>query len=66
MLVTGLFFSHNVLLPFKDKFFDPEKKSFENIVRKRENAGNQHFLFFPQCFLNYLRLGWLYWGLTPL
>ena len=22
---------------------------FENIVRKAENAGNQHFLLFPQC-----------------
>ena len=22
----------------------------ENIVGKEENAGNQHFLFFPQCF----------------
>ena len=22
----------------------------ENIVGKRENAGFQHFLFFPQCF----------------
>ena len=23
----------------------------ENIVGKGENAGHQHFLFFPQCFL---------------
>ena len=22
----------------------------ENIVKKGENAGNQHFLLFPQCF----------------
>ena len=22
----------------------------ENIVRKEENAGYQHFLLFPQCF----------------
>ena len=22
----------------------------ENIVGKGENAGDQHFLFFPQCF----------------
>ena len=28
-----------------------KKKSFENIVGKGENAGNQHFLPFPQCFL---------------
>ena len=30
---------------------DPEKEGFENIMGKRENAGNQHFLLFPQCFL---------------
>ena len=30
-----------------------EKKPFENIVGKGENAGNQHFLLFPQCFLSY-------------
>ena len=24
--------------------------SIENIVGKRENAGYQHFLLFPQCF----------------
>ena len=27
-----------------------KKKPFENIVRKGENAGNQHFLLFLQCF----------------
>ena len=27
------------------------EKAFENIVGKAENAGNQHFLLFPQCFL---------------
>ena len=26
------------------------KKPFEDIVGKGENAGNQHFLLFPQCF----------------
>ena len=26
------------------------KKRVENIVEKRENAGYQHFLLFPQCF----------------
>ena len=26
------------------------KKTFENIVGKGENAVNQHFLLFPQCF----------------
>ena len=28
-----------------------KEKAFENIVGKGENAGNQHFLLFPQCFL---------------
>ena len=28
-----------------------EKMPFENIVRKRVNSSNQHFLLFPQCFL---------------
>ena len=27
-----------------------EKKAFKNIVGKKENPGNQHFLIFPQCF----------------
>ena len=27
-----------------------QKKAFENIVGKGENAGDQHFLLFPQCF----------------
>ena len=27
-----------------------KKKPLENIVGKGENAGNQHFLLFPQCF----------------
>ena len=26
-------------------------KMVENIVGKGENAGNQHFLLFPQCFV---------------
>ena len=30
-----------------------QKMPFENIVGKEENAGNQHFLLFPQCFLSY-------------
>ena len=28
-----------------------KKSAFENIVGKGENAGNHHFLLFPQCFL---------------
>ena len=31
---------------------NPEEKAFENIVGKGENAGNQHFLLFPQSFLH--------------
>ena len=30
-----------------------KKEPFKNIVGKEENAGNQHFLPFPQCFLSY-------------
>ena len=29
------------------------EKPYENIVGKGENAGNQHFLLFPQCLLFY-------------
>ena len=29
-------------------------KTFQNIVGKGENAGNQHFLLNPQCFLPFL------------
>ena len=28
-----------------------KKKAFENTVGKGENAGDQHFLLFPQCFI---------------
>ena len=28
-----------------------KNEPFENLVEKGENAGNQHFLLFPQCFL---------------
>ena len=27
-----------------------KNSAFKNIVEKGENAGNQHFLLFPQCF----------------
>ena len=30
-----------------------KEKALENTVGKVENAGNQHFLLFPQCFLLY-------------
>ena len=33
-------------------FKDPEEESFKKTLwGKGENASNQHFLFFPQCFL---------------
>ena len=32
-------------------FNDPEKEGLENIVGKRENAGYQYYLHFPQSFL---------------
>ena len=34
-------------------FNDLEKETFENNAGKGENAGNQHFLLFPQCFLRF-------------
>ena len=34
-------------------FNDPKEEGFGNPVGKRENAGNQHFLLIPQCFLLY-------------
>ena len=34
---------------------DLKKQPFENIVGKQENAGYQHFLLFPQCFLPFQR-----------
>ena len=32
-------------------FKDPTEEASENTVEKGENAGNQHFLLFQQCFL---------------
>ena len=37
----------------------------ENIVGKRENAGNQHFLCFPQCFQKLSSPGWLKVSVIP-
>ena len=48
-LFTILTLYHTILT-----FNDPEEEDFENIVEKGENAGNQHFLLFPQCFLPFL------------
>ena len=30
-----------------------KKKRLEKLVEKGENAGNLHFLLFPQCFLSH-------------
>ena len=43
-------FSHNS--DFKRPY---RRGTFENIVGKGENDGNQHFLLFPQCFLPFQR-----------
>ena len=32
-------------------FNNPGKEAFENMEGKAENAGDQHFLLFPRCFL---------------
>ena len=37
-------------------FNDPGRGVFEKIVGKGENAGNQHFLLFPQSFPHSQRL----------
>ena len=29
-----------------------KQRALENLVEKGENAGNQHFLLFPPCFLS--------------
>ena len=47
----------------QDKLFNTQsrllttlkKKALENTAGKGENAGNQHFLLLPQCFLLYQR-----------
>ena len=35
---------------FNNNPLSPKKKAFQNIVGKRGNASNQHFLLSPQCF----------------
>ena len=47
-----------VVLPFTTEsrlLTTPTERSFENILGKGENAGNQHFLLFPQCFLSFTK-----------
>ena len=51
-----------------DKITVTEKLKFvlerkENIMRKGENAGNQHFLLFPHFFLNASLSGLLKFGI---
>ena len=36
-------------------FNDPEEEAFEDNFGKGENAGKQHFLLFPKCFLPVLK-----------
>ena len=51
MWQTGLQF---ISFPHNPDFLTTlKKKAFEYIVGKEENAGNQHFLVFPQCFLSF-------------
>ena len=45
----------NELFTTYSRRFVPRQKATENIVGKGENAGNQHFLHFSQCFLSYVR-----------
>ena len=49
---TGFTYYHRITT-----FNAPKKKChLKTIVRKGENAGNQHFLHFPQCFQSYFLL----------
>ena len=53
---SGLFGQGVNSLPYNPDFQrhpppPPKKKVLENTVGKGENAGNKHFLLFPQCFL---------------
>ena len=55
-LQNGKILDYSTLKAIADnKINETEKLKFvfervENIVGKGENAGNQHFLLFPQCF----------------
>ena len=53
MLMSQSLAKGNLTLYHSIPIFDnPEKRrAFENIEGKEENAGDQHFLLFPQCFL---------------
>ena len=46
----------NLLFTTQPRLVTPmDKKAFENILGKGENAGSQHFHLFTQCFLIYLK-----------
>ena len=49
-MIICICFEFNPLQNNPDFLTPLKKKAFENIVGNRENAGNQHFLLFPQCF----------------
>ena len=47
------FSEQSVLTPYHTILLTTlRKEAFENILGKGENAGNQHFLLFPKCFLH--------------
>ena len=49
---TKILILHNKLLTTQTRLLTALKKMpFQNIVEKGENAGNQHFLLFLQCYL---------------
>ena len=48
----NFFLTHNHTMM---NVYAPKVKRLENIVGKRENAVNQHFLLFPLCFVPHQR-----------
>ena len=42
-------------------FNNSKEEAFENIVWTGENAGNQHFLLLPQCFLPFPIVNFNFW-----
>ena len=47
------YLSYLILITQSQFLATQRKKPFENIVERGENAGNHHYLLFPQCFLPY-------------
>ena len=55
-IVSSKDICHRLVISLYDtnpSFNDIGKWAFENIVGKGENAGNQHFLLFLPCLLNF-------------